>query len=73
MVTVVDADNAPVAGATVSLRTTLPKGSATASGATGSDGKLTGTYTSTVTGASHASHTYDPSANVETSQSPAVP
>jgi hypothetical protein len=81
-VTIVDAAGQPVSGATVSLRTTLPNGStATGSGTTGSNGKvtfsvkskLTGTYTSEVTNVTHPSLVYDPSANAETRDSLVVP
>jgi Zn-dependent metalloprotease len=81
-VTIKDANNSPVSGATVSLQMTLPSGS-TASGSadTDSDGtvtfslmsKQTGTYTSEVTNVTHASLIYEPGANVETSESLAVP
>ncbi|MBN1660220.1 MAG: protease inhibitor I42 family protein [Anaerolineae bacterium] len=81
-VTIVDENNAAVSNATVSLSTTLPGGStASGSGATGADGKvtfsvkskLTGTYTSEVTNVTHATYTYDPNANVITSRSISVP
>jgi subtilisin family serine protease len=81
-VTILDDANAPVSGATVYLTTTLPSGStASGSGVTGTDGsvtfnvksKSTGTYTSEVTNVTHASLTYNPSANVETSESLPVP
>ena len=73
---------APVSGATVSVRTTLPGGStATGSGVTGADGKvtfsvkskLTGPYTSEVTGVTHASYTYVAGDNVITSKTLPVP
>jgi len=81
-VTILDDGGAPVSGATVSLSMTLPGGStATGSAATGTDGavtfsvksKLTGTYTSTVTNVTHATLTYDSSANDVTSQTYIVP
>jgi len=81
-VTVVDATNAPVSGATVAVRTTLPTGAvATGSSVTGTDGKATfsvtskatGLYTSEVTNVTHATLAYDAGANVETSDSITVP
>ena len=81
-VTIVDESDSPVSDATVYLTTTLPDGSTVSdSGATGSDGTVTfsvksqqtGTYTSEVTDVTHASLTYDPAANVETSESLTVP
>jgi serine protease len=77
-VTIVDEANAAVANATVYVVTTLPDGSTVSnSGLTGSDGsvtlewkgRLSGTFTSEVTNVTHASLTYDPAANVETSDS----
>jgi inhibitor of cysteine peptidase len=82
-ITIVDANNAPVSNATVSLRMTLPGGgTATGAAATLSDGtvtffldnsRLTGQYISTVTDVTHATFTYDANANVETSASLMVP
>ena len=81
-VTIVDSANQPVSGATVYLRMTLPDGStASGSGATGSNGqvtfsiktRLTGTYVSEVTNVTHPTLTYDPSANAETRDSIVVP
>lgn len=81
-VTIVDANNVAVSGATVSIETTLPSGvKATGSGTTGTNGKvtfsvrtkLTGTYLSKVTNVTHASYTYDPGANVITQKSLVVP
>ena len=80
-VTIVDADGSPVSGATVDLTTTIGSSTATGSGPTGTDGtvtfsfksKQTGTYTSSVTNVSHASYTYDPASNVETTDSLNVP
>ncbi len=80
--TVVDENNAPVSDATVSIEMTLPSGStASGSSATGSDGtvtfslktKQTGTFISQVTNVTHATLTYAPGDNVETSESLAVP
>jgi len=71
----------PVAGATVLVTTTLPKGGSTSqTAATGPDGTATlfvrspfaGTFTSTVTDVTD-SLTYDPSANLETTDSCSVP
>jgi hypothetical protein len=81
-VTIVDSGGSPVSNATVSLQMTLPDGTpSTGSGTTASDGtitfslrsKQTGTYTSEVTNVTHSSFTYDASANVETSETLAVP
>ena len=81
-VTIVDESNNPVSEATVYLTTTLPDGSTVSdSGITGSDGTVTfsvksrqnGTYASEVTSVTHASLTYDPVANFETSESLSVP
>jgi len=72
---------AAVANATVDIVTTLPDGSTVSgSSATGSDGSVsfewkgrqTGTFVSEVTNGVHASLPYDPTANVETSDSIAV-
>jgi PKD repeat protein len=72
----------PVSEAIVYVTTTLPDGSTVSdSGTTGSDGGVTfnvrsqqtGTYTSEVTGVTHDSLTYDPAANVESSESLVVP
>lgn len=80
-VTIGDAQERPVAGATVVVRTTLPDGSTKHSlGITGSDGVVTlklktkkaGTCTSVVTDVTHASYVYDPSANAESSEVLAV-
>ncbi len=81
-VTIVDATGLPVPSATVSLQTTLPSSSiTTASRVTGTDGtatfsvksKLAGTYTSKVTGVTHATNEYNAGANVITERSLAVP
>jgi len=81
-VTIVDENNQAVSGATVALETTLPDGAkATGSGTTGTDGKVTfsvrsklsGTYTSKVTNVTHSSYTYDPASNVITQKSIVVP
>ncbi|MBN1955443.1 MAG: protease inhibitor I42 family protein [Anaerolineae bacterium] len=75
---IVSDTDSPVADATVNLDLTLPNGSvAVGSGLTGADGSITfsyksrssGTYVSEVTGVTHTSYTYDPNANVETSES----
>jgi hypothetical protein len=83
-VTVVDDSSPtpqPVPGATVVVTTTLPNGRAvTRAGATGADGTATisiqagsgGTCTSTVTAITD-SLTYDPAANLETTESYTVP
>ncbi|MBU0703781.1 MAG: M4 family metallopeptidase, partial [Chloroflexi bacterium] len=81
-ITIKDESNNLVSGATVSLKMTLPGGS-TASGSalTGSDGtvtfslksKQTGTYISEVTNVTHATLTYAPGDNIETSDSLIVP
>ena len=78
-VTIVDDAGSPVPGAIVYLEMTLPGGgTASGSGETGTDGTVTfslnikvtatGTYESTVTNVTHATFTYDPGANVETSE-----
>ena len=81
-VTIVDADNVALPGATVYLEMTLPDGSkASGSGDTADDGTVTfklrsrqtGTYTSTVTDVVKDGWTYDSLANVETSKSLIVP
>jgi PKD repeat protein len=80
-VTIVDGSNNPVPEATVDVTTTLPDGSASGSGSTGSDGVVTfklksrqgGTYTSTVTNVTHASLTYTPGDNVEDEETLPVP
>jgi inhibitor of cysteine peptidase len=81
-VSVVDATGLPVPSATVALKTTLPSGATTSSSrATGTDGtvtfsvksKLTGTYISEVTGITHATYLYDAAANLETHETLAVP
>jgi predicted secreted protein len=81
-VTIVDDQGSAVAGATVSIKTTVgTKAVATSSGLTAADGKVTfsvksktaGTYTSTVTNVTHSSYTYDPAANVLTTKSLVVP
>ncbi len=81
-VTIVDQTGAPVANATVDLRLTLPDtSSVTGSGATNGQGQVTfsyksrqiGTYTATVTGVTHSGFTYNPGANVETSDTLIVP
>ncbi|MHA1778269.1 MAG: S8 family serine peptidase [Candidatus Heimdallarchaeaceae archaeon] len=77
-VTVHDSLGNPLAGVTVYLDMTLPSGShATGNADTGTDGTVTfvyqrggyGTYTSTVTDLVKTGYTYDPSTNVETSES----
>ena len=81
-VTIVNADNNPVSGATVYLEMTLPDESkASGSGDTANDGTVTfklrsrqtGTYTSTVTNVEKSGWKYNSSANVETSHSRTVP
>jgi PKD repeat protein len=81
-VTIVDDTGSVVSDATVDVTTTLPDGSPVSdSGVTGSDGtatlkakyRQTGTYTSEVTNVTHGSLTYDPNANVETSETLTVP
>ncbi len=81
-VTVVNASGSPVANATVNLRVTTPSGSiANGTATTGTDGtvtfyltsKVTGTYVSEVTNITHSTYTYNPAANVETSESLRVP
>jgi inhibitor of cysteine peptidase len=78
-VTIVDDAGEPVSDALVYLRMDLPGGGiASGSGGTGADGTVTfslsikvtatGTYISEVTGVTHASLSYDPGANVETSE-----
>jgi len=81
-VTIVDEGGAPVLGATVDLLMNLPGGgTATGSAETLADGtvtfsyksKSTGTYTSKVTDVTHATLTYDDTANVQTSETLGVP
>ena len=81
-VTIVDENGAAVSNATVSVTVTLPDGSTSSGSATtGSNGsatlqvssRQTGTYTATVTNVTHASNSYDASANVETTESISVP
>jgi len=81
-VPILDENGQAVSDATVYLDTTLPDGSVQSfSGTTGSDGtvtfslksKLTGTYTSTVTDVVKEGWVYDSSSNVETSESLTVP
>ena len=81
-VTIVDSKEDPVAEATVYLEMTLPDDSkASGSGTTNGDGTVTfkrrsrqtGTYTSTVTNVEKIDWTYDPDANVETSETLTVP
>ena len=81
-VTIVDETGSAVSHATVALVTTLGGGStSTDSGTTGTDGsvtfsvksKMTGTYRLEVTDVSHSSLTYEPADNVETSESLTVP
>jgi len=81
-VSIVDENGAAVSGASVTLSMALPgSGTAIGSATTGTDGsvtfsytsKTTGTYTSTVTDVTHSSFTYNPGANVETSESLSVP
>jgi len=82
-VTIVDENNAPVSGATVGISLAIPGGgTATGSATTGSNGtvtftlnnsKNTGAYVATVTDVTSSSYTYNPAANVETSDSLQVP
>jgi subtilisin family serine protease len=81
-VPILDENGQAVSDATVYLGTTLPDGSVQSfSGTTGSDGtvtfslksKLTGTYTSTVTDVVKEGWVYDSASNVETSESLTVP
>jgi hypothetical protein len=81
-VTIVDENGSPVSGATVDLSLDVPSsGTATGSATTGSNGTVTfslksrntGSYVATVTNVSHSSYTYNPGANVETSDSLQVP
>ena len=81
-VPILDASDQPVAEATVYLDIALPDGSVQSfSGTTGTDGtvtfslrsKLTGTYTSTVTDVVKEGWIYDSTSNVETSESLNVP
>ena len=80
-VTIEDASNSPVSGATVSLQMTTPSGTSTNSAATGSDGTVTfstrsrqtGTYTAEVADVTHATLVYAPGDNVVTSMSLPVP
>ena len=80
-VTIVDEEGSPVSGATVDFRTTIGSSTATGSETTGTDGtatfsvksKATGTYVSEVTGVTHATFTYEPADNIETSESLSVP
>jgi subtilisin len=66
-VIIVDGSDNPVSYATVNLTMTLPNGSASGSGATGTDGSVTfklksrwtGTYTSEVTNVTHATLSWD--------------
>ncbi|MDY0297793.1 MAG: S8 family serine peptidase [Acidobacteriota bacterium] len=76
-ITVVDAANAPVSGATVSITWSGVVGGS-ASGVTAADGKVLftsanvksrGPFTITVTNVAHSGYDYDPAANVETSDS----
>jgi len=75
MVTIYDNAGTPVTGATVFMSIRYPDGSVrSVSAVTNSDGVATysisrpakGTYTVTVTNVTHATLTYDPSANKET-------
>jgi len=80
---IVDSIGDDVEDATVYIETDLPDGGThTDNGVTGSDGtvtfsygktKVTGTYTSTVTNVVKDGWTYDPGANLETSESLDVP
>jgi len=81
-VAIVDKSGAVVPGATVYVGTTPPDGTTVSdAGTTGADGTVTfsvrsrqtGTYTSEVTDVTHASLTYNPTANVKTSESLTVP
>ncbi len=82
LVTIVDATNNPVAGATVSGQWSGLT-SDSDSGVTSSIGRValasdrvpggSGTFTFTVTSVAHPNYTYDPSANVETSDSVSTP
>ena len=82
-VKIVDSNGDDVGGATVSIEMTLPTDStASESGYTGTDGTVTfvygptrlrGTYTSTVVDVGKTGWTYDPTANMETSDSISVP
>ncbi|NIR12629.1 MAG: hypothetical protein GWN86_01205 [Desulfobacterales bacterium] len=81
-VPILDENGQPVSDATVYLETTLPDGTIESfSGATGTDGtvtfsvksQLTGTYTSTVTDVVKEGWTYDSTNNIETSESLVVP
>jgi inhibitor of cysteine peptidase len=81
-IAIVDENGSVVAGAVVSLEMTLPDGGvATGSAETGSDGtvtfslktKVTGTFISEVTNVTHSDFTYNASSNVETSESLVVP
>ena len=74
-VTVLDANNNPRSGATVSLTDTLPSGSiATGLGTTGTDGTVTfrvrsrevGIYKSTITNVTRSGYTYDVGSSVTT-------
>jgi hypothetical protein len=81
-IAIVDENGSVVADAVVYLEISLPNGDvATGSGATGSDGtitfslktKVTGTFISEVTNVTHSDFTYNASSNVETSESLVVP
>jgi subtilisin family serine protease len=81
-VPILDENGQAVSDATVYLETTLPDGSIQSfSGTTGSDGtvtfslrsKLTGTYTSTVIDVVKEGWIYDSASNIETSESLTVP
>ena len=74
-VTIYDEAGSPVTGATVYMNVTYPDGSnQTVSAVTNDNGiatykisrPATGTYTVTVTNVTHGTLTYDPNANVET-------
>ena len=82
MVTIVDSGRAPVPETTVNLETALPDNSiVSGSGSTNSDGAVTftlrsrqiGTYGSEVTDVVKTGWDYDPSENIETSDSTSVP
>ena len=81
-VAIVDANDTPVPDATVHVVMTLPGGgTADSSGVTGADGtailtlksRQAGTYVAKVTNVTHASLTYVPGDNVETSESLPIP
>jgi len=82
MVTIYDDSGTPVTGATVYMNVTYPDGSNQPVSAITNDNGIatykisrpaTGTYTVTVTNVTHDTLTYDPDANVETTDSYTVP